>query len=354
MVAPEDSALLARLTNASAACARARGVTNQLLTFSKGGAPVKKTASVRELVTECTRFALSGSPVAPSFDVNPDLWAAEVDAAQIGQVIQNLALNAMQAMAKGGVLEVSLDNVEFDRESVPSSAKLAPGRYVRVMVKDTGCGMPPEVMARIFDPYFTTKKTGSGLGLAISYSIVRAHGGALTVESEPNVGTCFTVYLPASSGQLAAPVQARPELTRRTGRVLIMDDEDMVAEVAQEMIESLGYTVQRACNGDEAIRMFNEAEQTGQPFDLVTLDLTVPGGMGGAECVKYIREMRQDVCVLVASGYADDSVLARHREYGFNGVLAKPFTLSELRRVLRELEEGSTETQQQYAEKATA
>jgi CheY-like chemotaxis protein len=222
-------------------------------------------------------------------------------------------------------------------------------------VKDAGTGIPPEVLNRIFDPYFSTKEKGSGLGLAISYSIVRQHGGAITVESEVGVGTTFKVYLPASPAVAAAPVATRPEVhVRRSGRVLIMDDEDMVAEVAQEMIESLGYTVQRACNGDEAIRMFNEAEQTGQPFDLVTLDLTVPGGMGGAECVKYIREMRQDVCVLVASGYADDSVLARHREYGFNGVLAKPFTLSELRRVLRELEEGSTETQQQYAEKATA
>jgi PAS domain S-box-containing protein len=355
MIPPENTALIARLTNATAACARARGVTNQLLTFSKGGAPVKKTASIRELVTECTRFALSGSPVKPAFDVHPDLWAADVDTGQVGQVVQNLVLNAMQAMPKGGVLEVALHNTDLQEETIPADAPLTPGKYVLITVKDAGTGIPPEVLNRIFDPYFSTKEKGSGLGLAISYSIVRQHGGAITVESEVGVGTTFKVYLPASPAVAAAPVATRPEVhVRRSGRVLIMDDEDMVAEVAQEMIESLGYTVQRACNGDEAIRMFNEAEQTGQPFDLVTLDLTVPGGMGGAECVKYIREMRQDVCVLVASGYADDSVLARHREYGFNGVLAKPFTLSELRRVLRELEEGSTETQQQYAEKATA
>jgi PAS domain S-box-containing protein len=355
MIPPENTALIARLTNATAACARARGVTNQLLTFSKGGAPVKKTASIRELVTECTRFALSGSPVKPAFDVHPDLWAADVDTGQVGQVVQNLVLNAMQAMPKGGVLEVALHNTDLDEETIPADAPLTPGKYVLITVKDAGTGIPPEVLNRIFDPYFSTKEKGSGLGLAISYSIVRQHGGAITVESEVGVGTCFRVYLPASSAAAAAPVAARPEVhVRRSGRVLIMDDEDMVAEVAQEMIESLGYTVQRACHGDEAIRMFNEAEQSGQPFDLVTLDLTVPGGMGGAECVKYIRELRQDVCVLVASGYADDSVLARHREYGFNGVLAKPFTLAELRRVLRELEEGPSDAQQQQPEQATA
>jgi PAS domain S-box-containing protein len=340
MVSPGDEALLARLANASAACARARGVTNQLLTFSKGGAPVKKAASVRELVTECTRFALSGSPVAPAFEVDPELWAAEVDASQIGQVVQNLVLNAMQAMPRGGVLEVSLDNVTLDADSIPARASLVPGRYVRVAVQDSGTGIPPELLTRIFDPYFTTKEKGSGLGLAISYSIVQAHGGAITVESEPGIGTRFEVYLPASSAQAVAPVQPQREINRpRTGRVLIMDDEDMVAEVAQEMIESLGYTTRRAANGDEAIRMFSDAEQTGEPFDLVVLDLTVPGGMGGAETVKYIREMRADVAVIVSSGYADDSVLARYRDYGFDGILPKPFTIPELRRAIAELEQ---------------
>jgi CheY-like chemotaxis protein len=196
------------------------------------------------------------------------------------------------------------------------------------------------VLGRIFDPYFTTKEKGSGLGLAISYSIVQAHGGAITVESEPGVGTRFEVYLPASSNEAVVTIAPRNEITRRTGRVLIMDDEDMVAEVAQEMYESLGYTVKRACNGDEAIRMFSDAEQTGEPFDLVVLDLTVPGGMGGAECVKYIREMRNDVAVIVSSGYADDSVLARYRDYGFDGILPKPFTIPELRRAIAELEQG--------------
>ncbi len=344
MVSPDQEALLARLTNASAACARARGVTNQLLTFSKGGAPVKKTASVRELVTECTRFALSGSPVAPAFDVDPELWAAEVDASQIGQVVQNLVLNAMQAMPRGGVLEVSLDNVELDAAAIPASAPMEPGRFVRLKVQDSGTGIPPELLARIFDPYFSTKEKGSGLGLAISYSIVQSHGGTITVESELGIGSCFTVYLPASTGQAAAPVQPRHEISRgRTGRVLIMDDEDMVAEVSGEMIESLGYTTKRACNGDEAIRMFSDAEQTGEPFDLVVLDLTVPGGMGGAEAVKYIRELRSNVAIIVSSGYADDSVLARYKEHGFDGILPKPFTIPELRRAIAELEEQQTD-----------
>jgi two-component system cell cycle sensor histidine kinase/response regulator CckA len=342
MVSPDNRALLARLTNAAAACARARGVTNQLLTFAKGGAPVKKTASIRELVTECTRFTLSGSPVKPAFDVHPELWAADVDTGQLGQVVQNLVLNALQAMPKGGILEVALQNVTLNAESIPADAPLVPGKYVRLSIHDTGTGIPPEVLNRIFDPYFSTKEKGSGLGLAISYSIVRAHDGAITVESAMGVGSTFTVYLPASSATTTVAPAPRLEMNtrRRSGRVLIMDDEDMVAEVAQEMIESFGYTTKRACNGDEAIQMFNEAEQTRQPFDLVLLDLTVPGGMGGAEAVKYIRKMRNDVCVFVNSGYADDSVLARYHDYGFDGVLAKPFTILDLRRVLREVEEG--------------
>jgi PAS domain S-box-containing protein len=332
-----DSDLSTRLSSAAAACARARGVTNQLLTFAKGGAPVKTTTSVRELVTECTRFALSGSPVAPRFEIADNIWEAEVDTVQVGQVIQNLVLNGMQAMPRGGVMEVSLTNVELDAESVPPQTSMTPGKYVCLTVQDSGHGMPSDVLGRIFDPYFTTKEKGSGLGLAISYSIIRAHNGGITVESEQGVGSRFNVYLPASSTRIALAGPISEDIPSSfNGRVLIMDDEEMVAEVAQEMLENIGYTAKLTASGHDAIHEFQSAETAEEPFDAVILDLTVPGGMGGAEAVGHIKKIRATVPVLVMSGYADDSVLARYRDYGFDGVLPKPFMIPDLRRVLHE------------------
>lgn len=339
MVRPDQKLLAARLSSIEAACARARGVTTQLLTFSKGGAPVKTAASIAELATECTRFTLSGSTVAPQFDITPDLWPTEVDTVQIGQVVQNLVLNAMQAMApRGGVVTVSLQNVELDADSLPSGTALSPGRYVCLTVQDTGPGIPPEHLDRIFDPYFSTKEKGSGLGLAVCYSIVHAHGGAITVDSEAGAGTRFSVYLPASIRKVVQPVEsAAPPPRGLRGRVLLMDDDPMVAEVAQEMLESLGYATQIAASGAEAIERFRAADANGDGFDVVILDLTVPGGMGGSDTLPHIRDVRPDVRVIATSGYADDPVLARYREYGFDGVLPKPFTLAELTRAVEEV-----------------
>jgi PAS domain S-box-containing protein len=340
MVRPEDGGLSARLTSAAAACARARDVSNQLLTFAKGGAPVKTTTSVRELVTECARFALSGSPVAPRFDFNTDLWAADIDTVQIGQVVQNLVLNAMQAMPRGGIIELSLKNVDIDAAAIPPQTSMTPGKYVCLTVQDTGSGIPEEVLSRIFDPYFTTKEKGSGLGLAISYSIIRAHQGGITVESQMGVGSKFTVYLPASSAVLVAPIgRVTTAVTAvRSGRVLIMDDEEMVGEVAVEMLQTIGFTATRTASGREAIDEFLAAEERGEPYDAVMLDLTVPGGMGGSEAVVHIKQIRADVPVLVMSGYADDAVLARYRDYGFDGVLPKPFMIPDLRKALDEID----------------
>jgi signal transduction histidine kinase/ActR/RegA family two-component response regulator len=338
MVHSDEKLLATRLASIAAACARARGVTNQLLTFSKGGAPVKTTAAMSDLVTECTRFTLSGSPVAPQFDISGDLWLADVDAAQIGQVIQNLVLNAVQAMApRGGVLSVSMRNVELNLDSLPARTSLSPGRYVWLTVHDTGPGIAPEHLDRIFDPYFSTKEKGSGLGLAVCYSIVRAHGGAITVESQVGVGTRFSIYLPASTRAVAQVAEMPPPPARGLrGRVLLMDDDAMVAEVTQEMLESLGYATQTTASGDEAIEQFRTADVRGEPFDTVILDLTVPGGMGGGDALPHIRALRADVRVLATSGYADDPVLARYHEYGFDGVLPKPFTLAELAHALGE------------------
>jgi PAS domain S-box-containing protein len=335
LVHSDQHALRTRLDQAAAASARARGVTNQLLTFAKGGSPIKTTASIRELVVECTRFVLSGSPVAPRFDIPADAWPADVDTNQIAQVVHNLVLNAVQAMPRGGVVDVSLRNVELTADSVPANTGLEPGRYVCLTVHDQGPGIAPEAVNRIFDPYFTTKEKGSGLGLAITYSIVRAHNGAITVEPNPGEGAVFSVYLPASTRTVAPEIEQRPTEIRRTGgRVLLMDDDAMVAEVAQEMLQSLGFVAEVASSGEDALQRFRGAEDRGIPFDIAILDLTVPGGMGGAEAVHRIRQIRSDVLVFVTSGYADDAVLARFREYGFDGVLPKPFAVSDLRRAL--------------------
>lgn len=335
LVRPDETVLAARLNHAAAACTRARGVTSQLLTFAKGGAPIKTTASVHELVVECTRFALTGSPVAPKFCVAADLWPAEVDLDQIGQVVHNLVLNAMQAMPRGGVVDVSLQNTEIAAGAPPAGTKLTPGRYVCLTVQDHGHGIAPEHLDRIFDPYFTTKEKGSGLGLAISYSIVHAHGGAIAVDPQNAEGAGFMVYLPASTRTVVPDVEHRPTVMRRHGgRVLLMDDDDMVAEVAQEMLHSLGYTAEVAAHGEDAIERFRAADTRGEPFGIVILDLTVPGGMGGAEAVPHIRSLRSDVTVFVTSGYAEDAVLARFHDYGFDGVLPKPFTVADLRRLL--------------------
>ena len=335
LVRPEQQALRTRLEQAAAAAARARGVTNQLLTFSKGGSPIKTTASIQELVVECTRFVLSGSPVAPRFDIPEGAWPADVDMNQIAQVVHNLVLNAMQAMPRGGVVDVSLQNVELTADTLPANTGLTPGRYVCLTVQDCGGGIPPDVLNRIFDPYFTTKEKGSGLGLAITYSIVRAHGGAIKVDPNPGEGATFSVYLPASTRPVALEVERRPtEIRRAGGHVLLMDDDAMVAEVAQEMLQSLGFMTEVAVSGEDALERFRSAEDGGTPFDIAILDLTVPGGMGGAEAVHHIRKIRSDVLVFVTSGYADDAVLARFQEYGFDGVLPKPFAVSDLRRAL--------------------
>jgi signal transduction histidine kinase/DNA-binding NarL/FixJ family response regulator len=334
-----DEGLKARLTHAEAACVRARGVTNQLLTFAKGGAPVKTAASIRELVVECTRFALSGSSVAPRFAIDPDLWAGDVDTVQIGQVIHNLVLNAMQAMTKGGIVDVMLQNVHLDGSDDVDGTALLPGRYVRVTVQDAGRGISPDHLSHIFEPYFTTKEKGSGLGLAISYSIVKAHGGSITVQSEPGRGSRFSVYMPASTCALPEEVQDRVEVQNvRSGRVLLMDDDLEVADVARDMLESLGYVTTVASSGQHAIDQFRDAEMRGEPFDTVILDLTVPAGMCGREAVPHIRNIRANVPVVVTSGYADDSVLARFSDYGFDGVLPKPFAIPDLRRAIEEAE----------------
>ncbi|MGQ9688657.1 MAG: PAS domain S-box protein [Desulfobaccales bacterium] len=319
---PEDQTFR-RLIEAEQATLRARDLVQQLLTFAKGGAPVKEVSCLEEIIRESATFACRGSQVRCDFVFPKDLWPAEVDPGQISQVIQNLVINAIQAMPTGGTITIKAVNITLkDDQGVP----LPPGRYLKISIKDQGIGIPADYLPRIFDPYFSTKQKGSGLGLATAYSIIKNHEGYMTVESTLGVGTTFYVYLPSTAKKpKAASKDGRPLLHKGEGRVLIMDDDAGVRQVAGKILAHLGYEVEYAENGDRAIEKYKEARQSGRPFDLVIMDLTIPGGMGGKEALQALRRLDPHTRAIVSSGYANDPIMTRYKEYGFCGVIKKPY-----------------------------
>ncbi len=315
------------LSNAERACGQARDLTQQLLTFAKGGAPVKDVAAIGDLVRDTALFALSGSNVRCELDIAPDLCVVEVDRGQISQVVNNLVINADQAMPTGGGLRIGLRNARLDGTGpIPLPA----GEYVCLTVADTGGGIAPEHLDRIFDPYFTTKSTGSGLGLANCYSIVQQHGGHLGVESTPGEGSTFRIYLPVSAGEGDAPRAEQRVAPMGTGRILVMDDEATVRELAEMLLTDLGYTVALAEGGEEALNLYRSAGERGEPFAAVVLDLTIRGAMGGLETMAALRELDPEVRAVVCSGYSADPVMAQYQEHGFCAVVVKPYDVVEL------------------------
>ena len=315
------------LKEAERAIARATNLTQQLLTFSKGGAPVRKIVDLAALLKESCSFAVRGSNVRVAFAIG-DLWPAEVDSGQVDQVVNNLIINAVQAMPGGGIINLRAENLEVRRED---GVLLEPGRYVKITIEDHGDGIAPEHHPKIFDPYFTTKPEGSGLGLATAYSIVRRHAGDIRFVSEPGVGTSFDIYLPAASTKVKAePAAEIQPLESASGRILLMDDEAMIRDVAAVALREQGYDVEPAKDGAEAVALYQAALSTEEPFDAVILDLTVPGGMGGTETIKRLLKIDPTVKAIVSSGYSEDLVLARFEDYGFSGVVAKPYSFREL------------------------
>lgn len=326
---PEDVQEL--LAEVATACEQAKGLTHQLLTFAKGGEPVKKTTNVGTLVRQSARFASRGAAAKCECRFPDDLWLANIDPGQIGQVVSNLVINAVQAMPEGGEIDITANNVTVGAED---DAPLQAGRYVVLQVRDTGVGIAPRHLPRVFEPYYTTKQTGSGLGLASVYSIVRKHGGHVTVHSELGQGTTFRVYLPASDTDLTGREEGTQAHVEGRGRVLFMDDEPAIRNLAATLFRRLGYTLTLAEDGEEAVRRFREAEDAGEPFDLVIVDLTVPGGKGGLQAIKEIHKTRPDAKAIVSSGYSEDAIMADHKRYGFQAALAKPWTSRELSRAV--------------------
>jgi signal transduction histidine kinase/ActR/RegA family two-component response regulator len=318
---------------------RARDLTQQLLTFAKGGNPVRTTVALPEIVREAAESMLHGSSVRCEYAVGPGLWSANVDRDQVTQTIQNLALNAVEAMPGGGVIRISLTNEEI---ASGAHASLAAGRYLRVAVADSGEGIKPEILPRVFDPYFSTKKVGGGLGLATVYSIVKRHGGRIEVESTPGHGATFTLWLPAGETVTPTPPPSAPaaipaEVLPRSARVLLMDDEESVRRLGAALLLRMGLLTETVADGAAAVKEFSEARSAGHPYDLVILDLTIPSGMGGREAMEHIRKLDPQVPAIVSSGYSNDPVLADFARYGFQAIVPKPYEVSLLMETVKRL-----------------
>jgi PAS domain S-box-containing protein len=323
--------LAERLAEAEAASLRARQLTQQLLTFSRGGAPVRKLLAPAAVVRDGATLALRGRGSSLVFRDTEQLWNIEADEGQLHQLISNLVLNASQAMAGGGTVTITAENVSVTGRT---DLSLAEGAYVAISVADQGAGIAPDHLALIFDPYFTTKEEGSGLGLAVCYSIVKNHGGTITVRSEPGRGAVFTVYLPASEAALPPAGHVRSGIVRGRGRVLVMDDEELVRNAAGAILTELGFEAAFARDGREAVDEYRRAYQEGAPYDVLIMDLTVPGGMGGRDALNELLAFDPQTKAIVSSGYHEDPIMANYRDHGFRDVIAKPYTATELSRTL--------------------
>ncbi len=322
-----EAPALNHLDKAVGATRRAQGLTQQLLTFSSGGAPVRRLLHLEPLLREALGFALAGSGVRASTVIEPELWPVEADPGQLAQVLNNLLINATHAMPDGGELRTTVSKLRLESGH---PAGLDAGPYLRLLFEDDGPGVPPEVAPHIFEPFFTTQSRGSGLGLATAYSISRQHGGWLGLGKGSLGGACFEWLLPASPGSI--PEQRAPERGAEpgVGRVLVMDDEEVVREVIEAMLSTLGYEVVVVNHGAAAVAAYRDAAEQGRPFAAVIMDLTVPGGMGGVEAMATLLELDPQVRGIVSSGFSDDPVMAEPARYGFSGVVGKPYRLAEL------------------------
>ncbi|MDP8217992.1 MAG: PAS domain S-box protein [Candidatus Theseobacter exili] len=322
------------IKEAETSVSRATYLTKQLLTFAKGGDPVKEIFKLRTLINEVVHFDLSGSNVLPVFDQGDDFMLVEADKGQVQQVFSNLAINAREAMPDGGHLYLNLEKTEI---SGRTAVHLKKGKYIKIVFRDEGTGISQKHLRKIFDPYFTTKQTGSGLGLATVYSIVNKHGGHIDVDSNAGKGATFTIYLPESKSQNIEIVKKTAEpssVWKKKVRILVMDDNEMICTLVTKMLEKTGFSVEPVSDGKQAVELYKRSLEEGNPFDVVIMDHTVPSGIGGQKAIKNILAIDPDAKAIVSSGYADDPVMAKYAEYGFKGVVVKPYTRHELLKVL--------------------
>ena len=324
------------IENAVKAFEDATYLTKQFLTFAKGGDPVIKAVNLQQIVEFTIEFNLSGSKIKPCYELPENLWHVKADKGQISQVIGNLVINAKQSMPDGGKIYISAENIN---EMNIKKIGIVSGKYVKLTIKDEGSGILEEHIDRIYDPYFSTKQFGNGLGLSIVFSIITKHGGYISVNSIPETGTTFTIWLPADN---ITEDRDNIDLTdskviTSTGYILIMDDDEMVCDMSSQMIKLFGYRVETAASGEDAIKMYKSALQNNDPFDVVIMDLTIPGGMGGKDAVKPLLEINPAAKVIVSSGYSTDPVLTNYTDYGFKSRLIKPFKMKELKREIGRL-----------------
>ena len=330
--------LLDLLKDADKASQRASDLTRQLIAFAKGGEPDIKVSEVHEIVKVAATFILTGTDIKCNFDIPDDLWRARIDKGQISQVIENLILNARQAMPDGGEINIAIRNITREEAA---ELYLDEDRYICIEISDEGVGIPQDNLSKIFDPYFTTKNKGSGLGLAMSYSIINRHKGRITAEANENgKGTKFLISLPADGADESVPADDSADVPETKsdiiGKIMIMDDELLIRKLLSSMLVRLGYDVVTAVNGEEALSLYKESMESGDRIDIVMLDLTIPGGMGGEEAASKLLELDPDVNMIVVSGYENNPVLSNFREYGFSAALPKPFGLNDLEQALQD------------------
>ncbi len=331
---PEQTNIQKNLDKALSASRRAADLTHKLLTFAKGGEPIKATAAIDEIIKDSAEFSLMGSKIALSLAIPKNLWVAEVDSGQISQVIQNLVINAVQAMPDGGTIFIQCKNLDENVKEL-TELPLPPGAYIKITVRDQGCGIDPELHEKIFDPFFTTKEEGSGLGLSVIHSIIKKHNGYIDVQSQPDLFTEFNIFLPALGVMSPKPpkkiVKFEPRIAAPS-RILVMDDEELVREILTEILTTAGYEVETVINGQQALEIYQQ-----QKFAAVIMDLTIPGGMGGRETIEFLKDYDPQIKAIVSSGYANDPIVAEYEKYGFCGFLNKPYIVEDLLKLLKKV-----------------
>ena len=314
---------------------RAKDLTQQLLTFSKGGTPDRKTANLSKVLKENTSFTLSGSNVSYEIKIEKNLWLCDYDSNQIGQMINNLLINAKQAIPERGNITISAKNVYLDDGDIP---EIRDGKYIMIQISDNGAGIDESIREKIFDPFFSTKSTGTGLGLSMCYSIIRKHDGHISCKSKAGEGTTFTIYLPASYSEINNESNPLEATHNGEGKMLLVDDEDYILEIFSNMVSSLGYIPITATDGTDALNYCLKNREDLKNIKTAILDLTIPGGMGGKETVIHLKKLLPGVPVIATSGYSEDPVISKPAEYGFSGSLRKPFRIQELAHLLNRLQ----------------